>query len=185
MSSKLPPWIAAARAQWRWNGSARPPFAEVPSDTEESVWDYPRPPALIRDSREVTIQWGKREIARTRCSVRALETAHPPSFYLPWNDVARSLLCEVAGSSYCEWKGPARYWSLIDGNRQLPRVAWSYPAPLPGAELIADCVAFYPNDLECRVNGALVRPQAGGFYGGWITPELRGPFKGDPGSQDW
>lgn len=185
MASKLPPWIEAARARWRWTGSERPPFAEAPSAGQESVWDYPRPPELKSDPREVTIHWGRLEIARTRRAVRALETSHPPSFYLPWDDVARSSLRQVAGSSFCEWKGPACYWSLIDVDRQLPRVAWSYPAALPGAELIADCVAFYPKDLECRVDGRLVRPQAGGFYGGWITPELTGPFKGEPGSQDW
>jgi hypothetical protein len=92
---------------------------------------------------------------------------------------------EAPGSSICEWKGAARYWSLCDNDRELIRVAWSYPSPLPGSEPIADCVAFYPKDLVCCVDGARVLPQAGGFYGGWITPELTGPFKGAPGSQDW
>jgi uncharacterized protein (DUF427 family) len=115
-----------------------------------------------------------------------LETAHPPSFYLPWADVRQDLLQSVPGaSSFCEWKGPARYWSLIDGDRTLPRVAWSYPTPLVGAEALADCVAFYPAELECRVDGALVAPQPGGFYGGWITPELVGPFKGERDSETW
>ena len=154
-------------------------------DDQESVWDFPRPPALVADQREVTIHWGALQVARTRRAVRALETSHPPSFYLPWDDVARRLLREVTGSSFCEWKGRARYWSLVDSERELASVAWSYPSPLTGAELITDCVAFYPKDLECRVDGELVRPQAGGFYGGWITPELTGPFKGEPHSQDW
>lgn len=85
----------------------------------------------------------------------------------------------------CEWKGPARYWSLVDAERSLRSVAWSYPEPLAGAEDLADCVAFYASALECRVDNALVSPQPGGFYGGWITPELVGPFKGEPGSSTW
>jgi uncharacterized protein (DUF427 family) len=185
MTTKLPDWIESARNRWRWNGRERPPFAQVPSTGQESVWDYPRPPMLISDPREVTIHWGSLLIARTRRSVRALETSHPPSFYIPWQDVARHLLREASGSSFCEWKGPARYWSLVDEERELSRVAWSYPSPLKGSESIADCVAFYPKQLICRVDGATVLPQAGGFYGGWITPELTGPFKGASGSQDW
>jgi uncharacterized protein (DUF427 family) len=149
------------------------------------VWDYPRPPRLEPDAREIIVRWGALEVARTRRSIRVLETAHPPSFYLPWEDVARDLFHEAPGSSFCEWKGPARYWSLIDGDRRLPAVAWSYPQPLPGGEALADCVALYPNALECRVGGAPVTPQPGGFYGGWITPELVGPFKGEPGTEAW
>jgi uncharacterized protein (DUF427 family) len=114
-----------------------------------------------------------------------LETAHPPSFYLPWRDVARHFFQEAPGASFCEWKGPARYWSLVDGERVLAAAGWSYPQPLPGAEAIADCVAFYASLLECQVDGKPVVPQPGGFYGGWITPELVGPFKGVPGSSNW
>jgi len=149
------------------------------------VWDYPRPPRIVADSREVVVRWGALEIARTRRAVRVLETAHPPSFYLPWEDVATDLFQAAKGSSFCEWKGPASYWSLVDGERRLPSVAWSYPHPLAGAEAIADCVAVYPTLLDCRVDGAIVTPQPGGFYGGWITPELVGPFKGEPGSEAW
>ena len=178
-------WLAAARAQWRWRGNERPPFATTPGPGQESVWDYPRPPVLAQDTREVVIRWGDREVARTVRAIRVLETAHPPSFYLPWEDVGRGLLQQVPGSSVCEWKGPARYWSLIDGARSLPRVAWSYPHPLPGAEPLADCVAFYPGNLSCSVGGAPVTAQPGRFYGGWVTPELVGPFKGEPGSEGW
>ena len=100
-------------------------------------------------------------------------------------DVQRALLRPAAGGSFCEWKGPARYWDLVDGARCLPQVAWSYPQPLAGAEPLADCVAFYAHDLDCTVGGEKVIAQAGGFYGGWITPDLAGPFKGAPGSGDW
>ncbi len=131
------------------------------------------------------MRWGDLEVARTRRAVRVLETGHPPSFYLPWADVARHLLQPTPGSSFCEWKGPARYWSLVHGDQSLTNVAWSYPEPLAGAEALADCVAFYPTDLDCTVDGQPVVPQPGGFYGGWITPELAGPFKGGPGSSGW
>ena len=85
----------------------------------------------------------------------------------------------------CEWKGPAQYWSLADGGRLLDSVGWSYPRPMAGAEVLADCIAFYPSQLACFVDGARVLPQPGGFYGGWITPELTGPFKGAAGSEGW
>ncbi len=177
--------LQRARDQWRWRGAERPPFAVTPKPGQESVWDFPRPPRLAADSREVVVRWGRTEVARTTRAVRVLETAHPPSFYLPWQDVARQLFHAAPGSSMCEWKGPARYWSLVDGDRRLPNVAWSYPSPLPGAEALAECVALYAGQLECWVGGAPVTPQAGGFYGGWITPELTGPFKGEPGSGGW
>jgi uncharacterized protein (DUF427 family) len=183
--SEVPPWIQAARNQWQWRGLGRPAFAHVPAAGQESVWDYPRPPRLATDAREVVVSWGGVEVARTRRAVRVLETAHPPSFYLPWDDVARELFVAGAGGSFCEWKGPARYWSLVDGGRCLPNVAWSYPQPLAGAEPLAHRVALYPAALECTVGGARVTPQPGGFYGGWITPELVGPFKGEPGSGGW
>ena len=131
------------------------------------------------------MRWGGLEVARTRCAMRVLETGHPPSFYLPWADVARHLLQPADGSSFCEGKGPASYWSLVHGGRSLAGVAWSYPEPLAGAETLADCVAFYPTDLDCTLDGHAVVPQPGGFYGGWITPDLAGPFKGAPGSAGW
>lgn len=177
--------LRARREQWRWRGQERPDFAALPEPGQESVWDYPRPPRIVADTRQIVIRWGSVEVARTRAALRILETSHPPSFYLPWNDVARQLLQPGAGSSSCEWKGPARYWSLVDASRQLRNVAWSYPNPLPGAEILANFVAFYPAALDCSVDGAAVSPQPGGFYGGWITPELAGPFKGSPGSQGW
>ena len=141
---------------------------------------------IVPDAREVVIRWGSVEVARTREAVRVLEISHPPSFYLPWADAAQHLLRrEPASGSFCEWKGPAEYWTLVDGPRRLPRVAWRYPRPLPGAEALADRVAFYATHLDCRVDGLPVRPQAGAFYGGWITAELVGPFKGGPGTYGW
>lgn len=177
--------LERARAQWRWRGTQRPPFADVPAAGQISVWDFPRPPRIEPEPREVIVRWGELEIARTVRAWRVLETGHPPSVYLPWTDVRREYVQAAGGGSYCEWKGPAEYWSLVDGARRLDRVAWSYPRPLAGAEPLAACVALYATHLHCTVGGERVRPQAGGFYGGWITPELCGPFKGEPGSGAW
>ena len=177
--------LAQARAQWRWRGQGRPPFALPPKPGQVSVWDFPRPPELVRDMREIVVCWGELEIARTRGAWAVRETAHPPTFYLPLADVQRALLKPAAGGSFCEWKGPARYWNLVDEARCLPQVAWTYPQPLAGAEALADCVAFYAHELDCTVGGEKVVAQVGGFYGGWITPDLAGPFKGAPGSGDW
>jgi uncharacterized protein (DUF427 family) len=180
-------FLDAARAHWRWRGQGRPPFADVPLPGQTSVWDHPRPPQLAPDAREVLVMWDGVQVARTRRAVRVLETAHPPTFYLPLADVTQALLRPAPGSSFCEWKGPAKYWHLSDGGRHLPQVGWSYPQPLAdaGAQALADCIAFYAHDLLCTVGGGLVRPQPGGFYGGWITSDLAGPFKGDAGSEGW
>ncbi|MEP6506030.1 MAG: DUF427 domain-containing protein [Betaproteobacteria bacterium] len=178
-------WLDVARSHWHWRGQARPPFAVEPGAAQASVWDFPRPPRLATDAREVVIRWGGVEVARSVRTIRALETAHPPTFYIPRADIAPGVLEPAEGTSLCEWKGPARYWTLVDGTRTLARVAWSYPKPLPGSEAIADCVAFYCHALDCTVDGHAVAPQPGGFYGGWITPELVGPFKGEPGSEGW
>lgn len=184
-SSAPPQWLQSARDHWQWRGQGRPPFAHPPQPGQTSVWDFPRPPQLATDSREVVIHWGEMEVARTRRAIKVLETAHPPSFYLPWEDVAKHLLQPAPGRSFCEWKGPAQYWSLVHGNDRLDGIAWSYPHPLSGAEALSTCVAFYPAGLNCTVDGAVVKAQPGGFYGGWITPDLAGPFKGDAGSSSW
>ena len=126
--NSVPSWLTAARAHWRWTGTHRPPFAAAPAPDQQSVWDFPRPPQLAPDTREVTIHWRGIEVARTRRAIRVLETSHPPSFYLPWADVARHLLQPSPGSSFCEWKGPAQYWSLASDARRVG------PAANGGAE---------------------------------------------------
>ena len=177
--------IAKARAQWRWRGGDRPPFADAPAPGQVSVWDFPRPPELVRDTREIVVHWGGTLVARTRGAWAVRETAHPPTFYLPLADVERAFLRPAGGGSFCEWKGPAHYWDLVDGARRLAQVAWTYPQPLAGAEALAQCIAFYAHELDCSVGGAKVCAQPGGFYGGWITPDLCGPFKGEIGSNGW
>jgi uncharacterized protein (DUF427 family) len=152
---------------------------------QESVWDYPRPPALVHDAREVVVRYGAVEVARTTGAHRVLETSHPPGWYVPAEDVRLDLLEPGAGSSVCEWKGRAVYWDLVVGEARLPGVAWSYPKPTPSFRPIAGHLAFYPTDLTCTVGGVAVEAQAGGFYGGWITPDVVGPFKGGPGTWGW
>ena len=180
-----PNQLSNARAQWKWRGTGRPPFADQPKSDQISVWDFPRPPELVPEPREIVIHWGSLEIARTFASWAVRETAHPPTYYLPLKDVRTDLLHAAGAGSFCEWKGPAQYWNLLDKTRSLNSVAWSYPTPFPEAMCISDCIAFYAHDLDCTVGGLKVTPQPGQFYGGWITADLAGPFKGAPGSSGW
>ena len=176
---------AGSRFGWRYVGQERPAFAVTPKPGQESVWDYPRPPRLEPDRREVVVRVGQTEIARSARSWRVLETASPPTFYLPPEDVRVDLLEASDVSSHCEWKGAARYWQLKTSSGQQEPVAWSYEDPLPAFGQLKKYVAFYPGRIECFVEGTRVRSQAGRFYGGWITSEIVGPFKGEAGSEGW
>ncbi|MGW5639704.1 DUF427 domain-containing protein [Streptomyces sp. NPDC003832] len=153
----------------------------------ESVWDYPRPPALREDGRRVRVECAGEVLADTRRALRVLETSHPPVFYVPPADVRMDLLRPAPGGrTRCEWKGWAQYWDLAVAGEVRERAAWSYPHPDPGYELLAGCVAFYPSRVDrCTVDGEEVGAQEGDFYGGWITAEVRGPFKGAPGTLMW
>ena len=181
----IPEWAQRARSAWRYRGQERPPFAVVPQPGQESVWDYPRPPRIESDGRELIVRVGAHQIARSRRSVRLLETASPPTFYVPSDDVRTEFLRMEGGVSHCEWKGKAHYWSVIVPGRRVNAAAWIYANPLPGYELIRGYVSFYPSLVECAVDSIPVVAQPGRFYGGWVTPELVGPFKGEPGSEDW
>lgn len=167
---------------WKHTGSERPNFSEVPGPGQESVWDYPRPPALVEDTRRVEVFAGGKLIASTNHAYRVLETASPPTFYLPPDSIHSGSLEPVAGHSVCEWKGEAVYFALVDTT--LP-VAWAYPAPKPAFAALRDFVGFYPGRVACFVDGERVRRQPGGFYGGWITDEIAGPVKGEPGTGHW
>ncbi len=153
----------------------------------ESVWDYPRPPRVERMSKRVRVVLGGAVIADTTRTWRVLETSHPPVYYLPFDDIAAGAL-ELSRSrgSVCEWKGAASYYDVVAGGRRADRAAWTYLDPLPAFESIRGAVAFYPAAMdECTVDGERVEPQPGGFYGGWITSDLVGPFKGEPGTLGW
>ena len=191
--SKLPTWAVLGRSGWSNIGASRPSFAEVPGPAQESVWDYPRPPAHVSDPREVIVRLDGVEIARTHDAIRVLETSHPPTFYLPRRDVDMSLLRPAGGGSRCEWKGEASYFDVVigappttGGALEAPRVrlraAWSYERPFDDAIVLAGHLAFYASAVEAYVAGERARPQPGGFYGGWITSELVGPFKGGAGT---
>ena len=168
---------------WENTGQRRPDFATEPGPGQESVWDYPRPPALRPDSRLVEVRDGGTMIARTTGSYRICETASPPTFYIPGDDVDWDQLVPAPGSSVCEWKGAAAYWALA-GDPTLP-VGWTYPRPRARFEKIKDFIAFYPGRVTCLVDGERVEPQPGRFYGGWITSDVVGPFKGEPGTGHW
>lgn len=171
---------------WNYNGSSRPAFAVEPKSGELSVWDFPRPPALLRDPRRVQVRAGGEILADSTRAVKVLETASPPTFYLPTDDVRMDLLREAAGSSHCEWKGVARYVALANsGNAPGPAIGWSYPRPMAAFATIAGWLSFYPGRVECEVDGERVQPQPGGFYGGWLTSEIVGPVKGEPGTGHW
>jgi len=152
----------------------------------ESVWDYPRPPAVTRCERTVRIELGGVVIAESGRALRVLETSHPPTLYLPLDDVAAGVLAPAAGSSFCEFKGRAVYFDVAAGGRVAERAAWHYPEPDPAYAALLGHVSFYPGRMDaCRLGEERVRAQAGDFYGGWITADLAGPFKGPPGTRGW
>ncbi|MEM6638815.1 MAG: DUF427 domain-containing protein [Pseudomonadota bacterium] len=167
---------------WTFTGKERPPFAEVPGPGQESVWDYPRPPALVDDARRVQVRASGRVLADSSRAVRVLETASPPTFYLPPGDVALDRFVDAPGRSFCEWKGAASYLAL---DQATQAVAWFYSDPSPRFARLRGYVAFYPSRVECFVDDERVRAQAGEFYGGWVTDEIVGPFKGDPATGHW
>jgi len=152
----------------------------------ESVWDYPRPPRVEPVSERIRIVFNGEVIADSNWAYRVLETSHPPVYYLPQQDIRMELLSLTDKSSYCEWKGKAVYFTLSVGGKKASNTAWSYPDPAPEFEEIQGHLAFYPGPMEaCYVGDELVTPQPGNFYGGWITKNIKGPFKGGPGSRGW
>ncbi|RPG47607.1 MAG: DUF427 domain-containing protein [Gammaproteobacteria bacterium TMED134] len=165
---------------WRYKGQQHPPFAQTPGPDQESVWDYPRPPAIVHDDREVrVVSAGGDLIAEACASQRVLETASPPTFYLAPEALTLDLSLAV-GNTHCEWKGPASYFQL-DGEI----VGWCYPSPSQRFTSIAGWLSFYPSRVQCFVSGERVSAQPGSFYGGWVTKEVLGPFKGEPGTLGW
>jgi uncharacterized protein (DUF427 family) len=151
-----------------------------------SVWDFPRPPAIEQWHEHVVVRLGGQVVAETTEAWCVLETSHPPTYYLPPSCFADGTLRPVSGSSYCEWKGRASYFDVVSGGVVAPQAAWSYPEPTPGFASLKDHVSLYPAAMESvTVDGVEVQPQPGGFYGGWITPRVAGPFKGSPGTLGW
>ena len=164
---------------------ARPTRIE-PGPGQESVWDYPRPPALVRTDRRVRVIHNGATVADTTGAWRVLETSQPPAYYLPPADVDGGLLRRAEGRSLCEWKGVATYFDVVVGDVVAAQAAWAYPSPNPAFEAIVDHLAFYPQRVDaCFVDDEQVDPNEGEFYGGWVTSDVVGPFKGGPGSLGW
>jgi uncharacterized protein (DUF427 family) len=158
-----------------------------PGPGQESVWDYPRPPAVVPTDERVRIVHAGHVVADTRRAVRVLETSQPPGYYLPADDVDASVLRPSATSTGCEWKGRAAYVDLaVPGAPVVRDVAWTYPSPTPAFAAIAGHLAFYPQRVDaCFVDDEQVQANEGDFYGGWITSKVVGPFKGGPGTWGW
>lgn len=165
---------------------AHRPVATPPGPGQESVWTFPRPARVEATVASLKVMLGERVIAATTRGFRAIETSHPPSYYFPQADIDMTCLRPARNQSLCEWKGAARYFDLVLGDRVVPAAAWTYPDPAPAFAAIRDYVSFYPQRVDaCFVNGERAVPQEGGFYGGWITGDLAGPFKGARGTEGW
>ncbi len=162
------------------------PQPTQPNPGQESVWDYPRPPRLEEVTKPIEVVFNGVAIASTLAAKRVLETSHPPVYYIPQQDIQMQYLEVVTGRSFCEWKGWAKYFSVVVAEKRAEKAAWSYPEPTAMFAAIADHVAFFAALMDgCYVDGELVKPQPGGFYGGWITDDIVGPFKGEPGTLGW
>jgi len=158
----------------------------MPEATADSVWEYPRPPRLEPTTKHLKVVLGGEVIAETRRAYRVLETSHPPNYYFPPDDVRAGVLEPAEGASFCEFKGRAHYFKVLGGDREVNEAAWGYTDPSPAFAAIKDHVAFYAGRMDaCFVDDELVTPQPGDFYGGWITADIEGPFKGGPGTRGW
>jgi uncharacterized protein (DUF427 family) len=157
-----------------------------PQPGQESVWDYPRPPRLEAITKRIQIICNSITIADTTAAYRVLETSHPPTYYLPPQDIQTQYLQKSDRQTFCEWKGHGSYYSVVVGDRILPEIAWYYADPTPAFAKMQNYIAFYAQPMDaCYIDGIKVIPQPGNFYGGWITPDIVGPFKGEPGSWGW
>ena len=158
----------------------------APGPGQESVWDYPRPPRLEESPLHIEIVFNGVTIADTHRAQRVLETSHPPVYYLPPADIKMEHLVITPQRSFCEWKGNAVYYTVVVGDKEVRLAAWGYPTPTPAFAAIQYYIAFYAHMMDaCYVNGERVQPQPGNFYGGWITSNIVGPFKGAPGTWGW
>ena len=161
-------------------------LSSPPNANRESVWDYPRPPRLEPTDRRIRVVASGIAVVDTRRALRLLETSHPPTYYLPQEDARMDLLQPSRRRTFCEFKGSARYFDLVLDHRLIENCAWSYADPVPRYAALKDHLAFFAGLVdECWVDHELVRPQPGGFYGGWITSDIDGPFKGGPGTAGW
>lgn len=158
----------------------------APRPGQESVWDYPRPPRLEESQKHIQILFNGVVIAETHRAKRILETSHPPVYYIPPKDIRMEYFTPTAHTTYCEFKGAASYYTIRVGDKSVPNGAWYYPHPTAGYEALAHYVAVYPGKMDaCYLDGERVQAQPGDFYGGWITHDIIGPFKGGAGTWGW
>lgn len=159
---------------------------QIPKEGQESVWDYPRPPRIEDFGKKIKIIFGGEVIAETTHAKRVLETSHPPVYYIPPEDVKKEFLSSAENHSFCEWKGSASYCHLSIGEKTARYACWYYPEPVENFKELKNYMAFYAGKMdECTIDGEQVIPQPGKFYGGWITKNIVGPFKGQEGSENW
>ena len=176
LENSLQEQLKNARSAWKFRGQKRPKFAVTPEVNQESVWDYPRPPRIEEDQSLVKVFLETEMLAESVNTFRVLETASPPTYYIPMNDINLQQLKPCEGSSLCEWKGVAKYFSSVD---DLLPIAWFYPNPFESFSPLRNHVSFYPARVRCFLNEERVSAQRGGFYGGWLTKNIVGPFKGE------
>jgi uncharacterized protein (DUF427 family) len=164
-----------------------PPIQPIqPAEGQESVWDYPRPPRVERVTQRLRVVFNSIVIADTVQAYRVLETSHPPAYYLPQTDIAMTYFTQIKRSTFCEFKGAASYWTIQVGDKIAEAAVWGYLNPAPGFEAITGHLSFYAGRMDaCYVDDEQVQPQAGDFYGGWITSNIVGPFKGGAGTWGW
>ncbi|MEL6149181.1 MAG: DUF427 domain-containing protein [Chloroflexota bacterium] len=157
-----------------------------PGPGQESVWDYPRPPRVEPSSKTVKVVFNGQVVAETTNAKRVLETSHPPAYYIPWEDVNPAYFTSTPRGTFCEFKGRASYFTIEVNGKSAQNAAWTYKNPTPAFELIKDHIALYPAMMDaCYVDDEEVQAQEGDFYGGWITSDIVGPFKGGPGTWGW
>ena len=185
MNTELDPH-AEEREKWRSLPREHPTSIETPGPGQESVWDYPRPPRLEPVPQRVRVEFAGMLLADSVRAWRVCETSSPPVYYIPREDVQTQYLESYEEPSFCEWKGVASYWTVRVGNQVAEKAAWSYETPDEGYEPLRNHLAFYAGKMDaCYVGEDRVTPQPGEYYGGWITPNIVGPFKGVPGSSHW
>jgi uncharacterized protein (DUF427 family) len=184
--SKIPKTLLSEVNKWRNLERVRPTDIIIPGPGQESVWDYPRPPRVERVKSRIHVEFGGLVIADSNKAYRVLETASPPVYYIPQGDIQMKYLEPGNKLTLCEWKGNARYWTVRVGKKCSENAGWSYPEPWVGFELITDYIAFNAGKMDaCYVGNEKVLPQPGNYYGGWITSEIVGPLKGEPGTEGW
>lgn len=184
--ARATPEVLRARGAWKYDGSRRPAWADEPGPGEESVWDFPRPPRIEEEARPVRVVHRDVVVAESTRALRVVETAGAPTVYVSERDVDRGLLVRGRGQSHCEWKGVAVHLDVVVAGHVAPEAAWTYPDPYPEFERLRSWIAFHPARLDaCWLGDAKAVAQPGGYYGGWVTPDLAGPIKGGPGTGSW